>query len=244
MKSRYLLLGLFAALILIALALWVYVDQAAADDPIAQRLAILKQRGVKVQTTPRSAPLPPGVTVLPTPPPVDDDALRPPASQRSPLSPRVSGQCKNDPDLFTYIAQRTEALNRVEPFGPKGVFPARVSFKRPISDADLERLVRDYHLYPANLTYVTNSDAGGNFCYGCDTLAGTETRLRTQYDDRMRVAGYSSMETDATPQDLRRLTTHPDVLLVDTGTLEQMEPGKYRARYPDPVFWRYEQACH
>ncbi len=246
MRSRFLLLGLFAGLILFAFALWVYVDQAAADDPIAQRLAILKQRGVKVQTTPRSAPFPAGVTVLPTPPPVDDDALRPSPDQRPPLSPRVSGPCKNDPGLFKYIGERAQALEQMQSPESNNIFHARVNLRRPLGEAEMEKLVSEYNLRVMQLYYVTNSDASGSFCYHCDTLAGTQARLREHVDERLIAVGYAVIDVSASLDDLRRLNRHAQALLVDPARLKELPPGslaKYQSFFADPIFWRYEQAC-
>lgn len=97
----------------------------------------------------------------------------------------------------------------------------------------------------ACFTYTTNGDSSGVFCYHCDTLAGTEARLRNDVDNRIRVTGYASMEVIATLQELRRLNTHPDVLLVDPATLKEIDSGeyKYMPEFPMRIFERYEQAC-
>ncbi len=233
--SRKPLLAIIALVAIGAVVLAIGANLVGADDLETQRQKALEEsRRKNPPVTPPAEMLnAPRILITITPP-----------TPSQPLRPRVSGPCKNDPELFAYIAQRKEALKQAKPFGPKGTFPATMNFTRPVSEDVLKRLVQDYQIYPANLNYVTNGDMHGSFCYQCDTLAGTQARLRTQYDPRYVVEGYSSMEAAATPQDLQRLNDNGNVLLVDPGTLEEYAPGKYRAKFPEPIFWRYERACH
>lgn len=227
----------------------------SVQDTIGARFTLLAQRGEKVQTTPLALPPPAGVTlspsgdlIYPRPPALDEEELERTARARleqTPLAPRVKGPCKNDPELFAYIAARKDVLKNLQAPAGASQFPAMVNFKRPVDDAELASLVVEYRIRPVNLSYVTNSDSTGGFCFGCDDMASTEERLHNDVDSRLRVEGYVYVTVLGTPQDLRRLDTHPDIVLVDPGTAKPVDSPNYKYvfQFPDAIFWRYEEAC-
>lgn len=187
-------------------------------------------------------PVPPEVFLIPTPMP---PTLEPSPPHPYPIRPRFDGPCREDPQLFTYIAERIEALREaaVTQEASTPVF-ATINFKRPLNQAELDQLVSGYGLRLFNIYYVTNTDISG-VCGQCN-LSQVEARLRSEHGDLIAVEGSVAMEVAGTLGELLQLSEHPRVLLVDLAAIEEIEgaPGKHRAVYPHRVFYRYERACH
>lgn len=184
-------------------------------------------------------PVPPEVLAMPTPmPPLP----KPPLPHPYPIRPRFTGPCRDDPELFTYIAERREALTEVVPWGELGLAFVTVNFKRPLGQAELDQLRSVYGLRLFNIRYVTNTDVSGG-CGQCN-LSEVETWLRSQHGDLIKVEGAVSAQAAGPLEDIQRLGEHPEVLLVDLAEIEEFAPGKPRANFPVEIFWRYERACH
>lgn len=185
-------------------------------------------------------PVPPEILAMPLPQPPPPE---PPLPHHYPIRPRFTGPCHDDPELFTYITERKEALREaIIAQGASDQTMATVNFKRPLGQAEIDRLMSLYGLRLFYIEYVTNTDITGD-CGDCN-LGEVEAYLRSQYGDLIEVEGAVSVHAGGTLGDLQRLSEDPKVLLVDLAGIEEFAPGKYRYNLPLQIFWRYERACH
>lgn len=251
-KRKWLIIILFALVATIG-GVSLLTQTVVADDPLISAIRDLQRIGAKGivistddETFRRLQPL--GVQRAPTPPAEIRNLPTPRLPEITytpapyPIRTRVTGPCRPDPELFTYIATRHEALQKADPRPTESDrIPATVTFKRPVQQVELDRLISSHRLFVGNKIWVSNSDITG-ICGNCTQNSITPQPFHSS-GALLRVEGFVAINVQGLPEDLQKLANDPLVVLVDPGKWEPIGGGVFGARRPEHVYWRYERAC-
>ena len=121
--------------------------------------------------------------------------------------------------------------------------PGTVTFKRLLTQGQIEQMRGQFGLRYVNIQYVTNAGGTGQFGYGTDTLENVEKSLQQHLGPALRIEGVVAIEVTAPPADLRRFAQQPEVLLLELAELLPLADSWYQARFQPSIWERYKRTC-